>query len=108
MTETTKSLIGKEFRRLQDYNYKVFSFGDNRRGRMGQAGWVDNLIISNKYVVFIETKTQDTKDRLNERQKTTGEILSNLSTINKSLHYRVVRTLPEAKRLVELILEGKL
>lgn len=105
---TTKREIAKEFRKLTKFGYKVKTFGDNRRGRNSQTGWVDTVIYNAKYFVCIEVKTNDTKDKFSEEQKETAKLLSSIMARNKTFYYEIIRTLAEARNLQERILREKL
>lgn len=103
-----KNKIAGIFSALRKYGFDVFVFSDNKPLRKGMRGFVDILIVSRKYVVFIEVKSEQTKDKLNEEQIKLGEKISALSTFNKAIHYYVIRNQKEANRIFELILKGEL
>jgi Holliday junction resolvase len=103
-----KAEISKELKRLEDYGFDVFSFGDKRSLRRGQKGWLDNVILNNKYLIFIETKTTVTKDKLSLEQKKLASRLSNIAALNKTVYYIQLKSLQEAKNLVDRILQNKL
>lgn len=105
---STKADINTIFKSLERFGYKVKSFGDNRRGRKASKSWVDNIIFNRKYFICVETKTEDTKDRLSEGQKETAELLSNISTLNKTFYYFQIKNDREAMNLRDRILENNL
>ena len=105
---TTKADINKTFRYLESFDYTVLSFGDNKPGRKGSAGGVDNILFNKKNLIFVETKTADTKDKLSEKQKNTAIKLSSIMAINKTVYYFQITDITQATKLVEDILTKKL
>lgn len=105
---STKSQIAKEFKRLETYNFDVYNFGDKRPLRRGQKGWLDVVILNTKYLIFVEIKSSDTKDKLSDQQKRLAMRLSGIAAINKTVYYFQCHTVDEAKNLVDRILQNKL
>ena len=106
MKKTTKSEISKEFARLRNFGFSVFNFNFKRALPKGLRYFVDHIIISKRYLIFIEVKIG--KDTLDKEQRKLGEILSHLSTMCKPLHYLVITNLKESVSCVDMILEKKL
>lgn len=104
----TKKEIGEIFRSLEKFGYKVKSFGDNRKGRKGQSGWVDVVVFNRKYFIAIEIKTTSTKDKFSEEQKQTAEFLSSIMAVNKTFYYEIIRTDKEANKFKDRIIKGDL
>jgi hypothetical protein len=105
---STKANISKILLGLKKFGYEVKSFGSNKALRKGQTGFVDNLIFNNYYLIFVETKCDDTKDKFSDAQKKTAQMLSSISTLNRTVHYRIIRNIKEAQKLFDLIIERKL
>lgn len=103
-----KNNIAKIFAKLRDFNFDVFNFSDNRALRSSQKNFVDYLIISHKYLLFVEVKSKATKDKMRGEQVKLAERLSHLSTLNKSIHYRIIQTEKEALNLMEKLLQNQL
>lgn len=103
-----KAEIGKVFRKLESYRFKVKAFGDNRRGRKAMTGWVDIVIYNFKYLIMLEIKTELTKDKLTEEQKETAKLLSSIMAINKTVYYFQIKNLVEANKLFDRILKQDL
>ena len=104
----TKSTICKLFRKLDNYNFQVFSFGDRRPLRTGAKNFCDIVILNHRILCFIEIKTTSTNDKLRGEQEKTAKNLSSIMSINKSVFYFRVNNLLEAKRLQERILKNDL
>jgi len=106
MKKSEKSEISKEFARLRNFGFDVYNFNDYRPMYGGKRDFVDHVLVSKKYHIYIEVKIGE--DKLTDGQKRLAEKISHLSTTNPSIHYRLVRTLKEAKSLVNLLLAKKL
>lgn len=105
---TTKREIAIIFRKLTKFGYKVKSFGNNRRGRNAQTGWVDTVIFNSKYFVCIEIKTKDTGDKFSDEQKETAKLLSSIMTHNKTFYYEIITSVKDAQKYHDRILKGDL
>jgi len=103
---TNKSVISKELSRLRKFGFLVYNFNFRKSLPGGIKFFVDHLIISKKYLIFVEVKIG--KDTLSVEQKNLALIISTLSCSNKSVHYLVIRNIKECMRFIELILGGKL
>ena len=101
-----KSDISNEFAKLRNFGYTVLSFGSHKALSRHIKGFVDLVIFNSKQLIFIEVKVGH--DELSEVQKEIMTKLSSVATYNKTVHYRLITTLAEAKKLVENILSGKL
>ena len=104
--ENSYSQIRNEFSRLEKLGFKVFSFNNKNVLSFGLKYFVNHIIVSKRYLIFIEVK-QDIEFLSGER-KDLQLFLSHLSSLNKSLHYRVIRNLRECKHLIELLISKKL
>jgi len=105
---STKADINKAFRYLENFDYTVLSFGDNKPGRRGQAGGVDNIIFNKKYLIFVEIKSKDTGDKLSDKQKDTALKLSSIAALNRTVYYFQIKTVSEAIDLRNRIIARKL
>ena len=106
--KSTKSLIAERLKKLEKFGYIVKSFGDNRRGRTGTKGWVDSVVFNVRTIVFIEVKTKDTNDSFYPEQKEVGKKLSSIATMNKHLHYIILKNLGDTEKFIENLLGNKL
>jgi len=102
----SKKEISKEFARLRDFGFDVWNYNEKKPLRRAQSGFVDHHLMSYNYDVYIEVKLPG--DKYRDRQEDLAKKISHLSTTNKAIHYRLVRSLADAKRLVDLLLERKL
>ena len=100
------SQISNEFRRLNDLGFKVFSFNNLNSVSFGLKYFVHYIIVSKKYLVFIEIKNKN--DPVSFDQKEFQLFISHLTSFNKSLHYYVVRSLNDCRKLIELLIKRKL
>ena len=98
--------IIKEFARLQKFGYKVLSFNDMNQLSFGLKYYISCLIVSKRYLVFVEVKYK--RESFSDEQKELLLFLSHLSSLNKSLHYRVIRNFNDCKKLIELLIMKKL
>jgi len=98
--------ISNEFRRLNDLGFKVFSFNNLNSISFGLKYFVHYIIVSKKYLVFIEIKNKN--DPVTLDQKELQLFISHLTSLNKSLHYHVVRSLSDCRKLIELLIKKKL
>ena len=103
---TTKREITNELNRLKDFGFTIVTFNDSRPLRSAQKNFVDHLIFNRKYIIFVEVKIG--KDKLSEGQKIIGEKLSACSIFNKNTFMKYVKSVEDAKRLVERALKGDL
>jgi hypothetical protein len=106
MKQSNKKNISDEFARLRDYGFKVFNFNTKKPLPKGIRKLTDHILISKNYMVYAETKIGT--DELDDEQKDLAEKISHLSTTNKAIHYRLIRTLADAKTLVELLLSKQI
>ncbi len=105
-SNNSNSQITSVFNKLQNFGFKVFSFSDKNMLSFGLKYFVNHIIVSKKYLVFIEVK-QDI-EILSDERKELQLSLSHLSSLNKSLHYRIVRNLNDCRQLTELLIKKKL
>ena len=104
--ENSYSQIRNEFSRLEKSGFKVFSFNNKNVLSFGLKHFVNHIIVSKRYLIFIEVKHDI--EFLSGERKDLQQFLSHLSSLNKSLHYRVIRNLRECKHLIELLISKKL
>ena len=105
---TEKAEIGKTFRRLEKFGYKVKNFGSNSKLKGRQSGFVDLVIFNAKYFICIEVKAESTKDKLSDEQKETAKLLSSIMARNNTFYYEIIRTAKEAEKYADRILRGEL
>jgi hypothetical protein len=98
--------IDKEISRLEKYGFKVFSFNKGNALSFGMKYFVNHIIVSKRYLIFIEVNPE--KKILSDEKKELQLFLSHLSSLNKSLHYRIIRTIKDCKILTELLINKKL
>jgi len=103
-----KAEISKEFSRLRKFGYRVINFNSGRALNKWMKDFVDIVVFNSRILVFVEVKTESTKDRLTIEQMNTAVMLSSLATRNKDVNYSQVKNLQQAKNLVDRILTGKL
>ncbi|MFA6309818.1 MAG: hypothetical protein WC677_08855 [Clostridia bacterium] len=104
----TKKLITDELNRLKPFGFEVLTFNNNRAFRSAQKNFPDHFITNGKYIVFVEVKLTSTKDKLSEGQEKLCYKLSSASVYNKHTHMKFIKSVADAKRLVELLLKGEL
>ena len=104
--ESSFEQITREFNRLEKFGFKIFSFNNKNLLSFGLKYFVNHIIVSKRYLVFIEVK-QDIEIVSDERKEFQLSI-SHLSSLNKSLHYRVIRNLNDCRKLIQLIITNKL
>ena len=68
--------------------------------------FVNYIIVSKRYLIFIEVN--QSKEIISDEQKELQLFLSHLSSLNKSLHYQIIRNIKDCKRLTELLINKKL
>jgi hypothetical protein len=102
----TKKDITNEFNKLKLYGFEVITFNSNRAFRSAQKNFPDHFISNGKYIVFVEVKFG--KDKLSEGQERLCNKLSSASIYNKHTHMKFIKTIAEAKTLVDLLLRGAL
>ncbi len=104
--ESSTKQINNEFNQLEKFGFKVFSFNEKNLLSFGLKYFVNHIIVSKRYLVFIEFK-QDI-EILSDERKELQLFLSHLSSLNKSLHYHIIRNLRECRNLIELLISKKL
>lgn len=109
---TTKkdiSAIFKPIEKLID-DSKVINFNDNRKLRKGMSDWLDHVIITYRYLVFIEVKLEDTGDKIKKGsgQEKLMKLLSHHMAINKTVHYFLVKNLKDAQKIFDGIIQQNL
>lgn len=102
----TKKMITIELNRLKQYGFEVLTFNNNRAFRSSQKNFPDHFITNGKYIIFVEVKIGS--DKLSEGQEKLYNKLLSAGGYNKYTHMKIITTLDETKRLVELLLEGDL
>ena len=105
---TEKAEIGKEFRRLEKFGWKVKNFGSNSKLKGHQSGFVDLVVFNAKYFICIEVKTASTKDKFSDEQKETAKLLSSVMVRNSTFFYEIIRSKKEAQKYTDRILKGDL
>jgi hypothetical protein len=98
--------IDKEISRLEKYGFKVFSFNKGNALSFGMKYFVNHIIVSKRYLIFIEVNPN--KEIPSDDKKELQLFLSHLSALNRSLHYRVIRNIEDCRRLIELLISKKL
>ncbi len=106
MEEKLDNQINREFNNLKKFGFKVFSFNCRNILSFGMKYFVNHIIVSKRYLIFIEVNPD--KEILSEEKKDLQVFLSHLSTLNKSLHFRIIRNMKECKKLTELLIAKKL
>lgn len=101
-----KSLISKEIARLRKFGFTVYNFNLNKSLPTGLKNFVDHLVISNKYLIFVEVKIG--RDKLNSEQIDLMNLISFLGIRNKSIHYQLLSNLKQTKDFVSAVLTNKL
>lgn len=104
----SKADIAEVLRNLKDYGYKVKSFGDNRKGRRGNVGWVDTVIYNSDLFIAVEIKTKSTKDKFSKDQLETAAMLKSLMQKSQLFFYVVIRNVKQAAFIHDCILSGNL
>ena len=104
--KTAKSKISKEFARLRKFGFFVFNFNFRSALPEGLKSFVDLIIVSKKYLIFIEVKVGE--DKFSKEQKELMKVLSHLSTGNKAVHYLIINNIKDCMVYIEHILGGKL
>ena len=99
----TKADFNKVFNELKKWGYTVLNFSDKRALRRGMKDWVDYVIFNNHSLTVIELKIG--ADKLSEGQKRTNEKLSSIAD-SGLINYAVIRTIEQAKSMVDKYLEG--
>jgi hypothetical protein len=74
----------------------------------GMVGFVDYLIITWKYIVFIECKFEETKDKFSGEQEMTQKLLLHHSALEKHVHYFIVKNLADAQKIRDGIIQEDL
>jgi hypothetical protein len=98
--------ICKELVHLQNFGFKIFSFNKRDLLSFGLKYFVHHIIVSKNYLVFVEVK--QVKDLVSPEQKELQITLSHLTSMNRSLHYRVIRNIQECRNLIRLLIAKKL
>ena len=106
MDKKINKQIYNEFSRLENFGFKVFSFNTENALSFGMKYFVNHIIISKRYLIFIEVNPG--KVILSDEKKDLQLFLSHLSSLNKSLHYRIIRNIKDCKILTELLINKKL
>jgi hypothetical protein len=106
MTKEIYKQINSEFCRLDNFGFKVFSFNNRDALSFGLKYFVNLIIVSKRYLIFIEVNPE--KKILSDDKKELRLFLSHLSALNRSLHYRVIRNIEDCRRLIELLISKKL
>ena len=98
--------IFKELIKLRDYGFKIFSFNNKDTLSFGLKYFVNHIIVSNRYLIFIEVSPE--KEILEKDKKELQLFLSHLSSLNKSLHYWIIRNIKDCRRLTKLLITKNL
>ena len=107
-----KTLISKEIARLRKFGFTVYNFNLNKSLAVedpygtGIKNFVDHLIISERYLIFVEVKIG--KDKLNPEQIDLMNLISFLGIRNKSIHYQLLSNVKQTKDFVSGVLANKL
>jgi len=102
----TKKQITDEINRLKNFGFEVKTMNSHKSMPPGMKGFPDHVIAGHKSIVFVEVKIGE--DVVSPEQKKFMGILSNVSVFNKHMNVKFIRTLEEAKRLVDHLLAGTL
>ena len=106
-----KTHITQYIGRLREYNYKVFTFQNNRKMRIPIAGIADYLIIGNGLVNFFEAKLKSTKDKLSDDQVEFQKIIKGIENIYgqfSPVRYQILTEENTARVVENLILHSKI
>ena len=107
MDETNfEDRIYKELVKLRNCGFKIFSFSQKELLSFGLKYFVNHIIVSKRYLIFIEVNPG--KKIPSDDKKELQLFLSHLSALNKSLHYRVIRNINDCRKLTELLITKKL
>ena len=106
MTDKIDKLIDKEFSRLENFGFKIFSFNNKNALSFGLKYFVNLILVSKRYLIFIEINPR--QEILSNDKKELQLFLSHLSSLNKSLHYRIIRNIQDCRKLIELLISKKL
>ena len=106
MTDKIDKQIIKEFSRLENFGFKIFSFNNKDALSFGLKYFVNHIIVSKSYLIFIEVNPG--KKIPSDDKKELQLFLSHLSALNKSLHYRIIRNINDFRKLTELLITKKL
>lgn len=69
-------------------NWTMCTFNSNRKMPIGARGFVDHIIMTPNYIITIEVKLG--ADRLSDKQKAVGEILSkNANNNTNNMYYQL-------------------
>lgn len=106
MEKKLDNQIDTEFNNLRKFGFNVFSFNCRNTLSFGMKYFVNHIIVSKKYLIFVEVNPD--KEILSEDKKELQLFLSHLSALNKSLHFRIIRNMKDCKELTELLIAKKL
>jgi hypothetical protein len=98
--------IKKEFARLENFGFKIFSFSDKDSLSFGLKYFVNHILVSKRYLIFVEVNPEESV--VSGDKKELQLFLSHLSSLNKSLHYRIIRNIKDCRKLSELLITKKL
>ena len=101
-----KTLISKEIARLRKFGFTVYNFNLNKSLPPGIKNFVDHLIISERYLIFVEVKIG--RDKLNPEQIDLMNLISFLGIRNKSIHYQLLTSIKQTKDFVSAVLSKKM
>jgi len=98
--------ICRELVKLRNCGFRIFSFNQKDLLSFGLKYFVNHIVVSKKYLIFVEVNPG--KEIPSDDKKELQLFLSHLSSLNKSLHYRIIRNIKDCKRLTELLISKKL
>jgi hypothetical protein len=99
--KNTKQKISECFKEIEKIipNSKVLNSNSKDPLPVGLRGFVDHMIVTWKYIVFVEDKYEDTKDKLSDEQKKLQRLLLHHASLNKNIHYFVVKNFEDAQKI---------
>lgn len=98
---TLKSKISACLKEIEKVAPKSKVLNSNSKDPLpiGLKGFVDHMIVTWKYIVFIEDKYEETKDKLSDEQEKLKRLLLHHSSLNKNIHYFIVKNFQDAQRI---------
>jgi hypothetical protein len=99
--KTLKQKISECFKEIEKIipESKVLNSNSKEPLPVGLRGIVDHWITTWKYIVFIEDKYEETKDKLSDEQKKLQRLLLHHASLNKSVHYFIVKNFADAQKI---------
>ena len=98
---TLKSRVSECFKEIEKIipGSKVLNSNSKDPLPVGLRGIVDHWITTWKYIVYVEDKYEETKDKLSDEQKKLQRLLLHHASLNKNIHYFVIKNFDEAQKI---------